>query len=54
MLDTVDRGEAIRRRRACERCGHRWTTFEQAEVDILDRAAIGEHLAALQAIVARE
>ncbi|MDD9963624.1 MAG: transcriptional regulator NrdR [Gammaproteobacteria bacterium] len=28
----VSDGEAVRRRRACQKCGERWTTFETAEL----------------------
>ncbi|MCZ0944454.1 MAG: transcriptional regulator NrdR [Gammaproteobacteria bacterium] len=28
----VSDGEAVRRRRACQNCGERWTTFETAEL----------------------
>lgn len=31
VLETADAGGAIRRRRKCDRCGHRWTTFERDE-----------------------
>ena len=53
-MDTVDRGDSIRRRRKCERCGHRWTTIERDESAIapIDTKAAGEHLQALQRILA--
>lgn len=30
-MDSRDAGEAVRRRRECEACGHRYTTFERVE-----------------------
>jgi transcriptional repressor NrdR len=31
VVDSRDAGEAVRRRRECESCGHRFTTFERIE-----------------------
>lgn len=31
----AEEGTAVRRRRACERCGHRFTTFERASVVVV-------------------
>lgn len=31
VVDTAEVDNAIRRRRKCETCGHRWTTFETVE-----------------------
>lgn len=31
VVDSRDAGEAIRRRRECEKCAHRFTTFERIE-----------------------
>jgi transcriptional repressor NrdR len=55
VMDTVETDDAIRRRRKCERCGHRWTTFERDEgAGALDRKAALASLAALQAALGRE
>jgi transcriptional repressor NrdR len=54
VIETEDSGDAIRRRRQCLRCKHRWTTFERDEalaVDARDKALA--HLGAAQAILAR-
>lgn len=37
-----DRGAAIRRRRECSACGHRFTTYERAELTIRVRKRSGE------------
>lgn len=54
VLETVEAADgSIRRRRKCDRCGHRWRTFERADdAPALDRRALLEGLANLQAIVA--
>jgi transcriptional repressor NrdR len=41
VVDTRDAGDAVRRRRECEGCGNRFTTYERAEtnVTVLKRAA---------------
>lgn len=52
VIDTVDRNNAIRRRRRCDRCKHAWTTWETSERTFefdVDRAR--EHLAALEALI---
>lgn len=56
VIETVDSGEAIRRRRKCDRCGHRWTTWERLEAaaPAIDVEAIRAALPALQALVGRE
>jgi transcriptional repressor NrdR len=28
----IDQGKGIRRRRECEKCGHRFTTYERPEI----------------------
>lgn len=33
----IERGQSIRRRRACEQCAERFTTYERAEVPLLIR-----------------
>ena len=53
VLDTVVKGDAIRRRRCCTRCKHRWTTFELAEGSILDREAILANVRSLEALVSQ-
>lgn len=40
VIETVERDDAIRRRRKCERCGHRWTTFERVDAPAVDREAL--------------
>lgn len=35
VIDTRDAGDAIRRRRRCERCGQRFTTYEHVAADLL-------------------
>ena len=34
MVDTRDAGDAVRRRRECEGCGNRFTTYERAETNV--------------------
>lgn len=52
VIETVDSGDAIRRRRKCDRCKHRWTTFERDEsVKPIDRAALLENVRSLEAII---
>src|SRR5215210_115079 len=34
VLDSRDAGDAVRRRRECEGCGHRFTTYERAETKV--------------------
>ncbi len=34
MVDTREAGDAIRRRRACDGCGNRFTTYERAETNV--------------------
>ena len=34
MLDTRDAGDALRRRRECDGCGNRFTTYERAEANV--------------------
>src|SRR5262245_35112134 len=35
VIDTRDAGDAIRRRRQCEGCGQRFTTYENVAADLL-------------------
>jgi transcriptional repressor NrdR len=35
VIDTRDAGDAIRRRRRCEQCGQRFTTYENVAADLL-------------------
>jgi transcriptional repressor NrdR len=35
VIDTRDAGDAIRRRRQCEECGQRFTTYENVAADLL-------------------
>jgi transcriptional repressor NrdR len=35
VIDTRDAGDAIRRRRQCEQCGQRFTTYENVAADLL-------------------
>jgi transcriptional repressor NrdR len=47
ILETrrADRGQAVRRRRRCEACGHRFTTYERAEPErlvVVKRSGRGE------------
>ncbi len=35
VIDTREAGDAIRRRRRCERCGQRFTTYEHVAADLL-------------------
>lgn len=51
VLDTCDRADSIRRRRKCDRCGHRWTTFERAESRELDREALLANVRSLEALL---
>lgn len=44
VVDSRDKGEYIRRRRKCERCGHRWYTREVDEALILEIVACAEKL----------
>lgn len=56
VLETWGRDGAIRRRRRCETCGHRWTTVEREETAdqvVVDRGAVEASLAGLQAILNR-
>ena len=34
MVDTRDAGDAVRRRRECDGCGNRFTTYERAEANV--------------------
>ena len=34
VVDTRDAGDAVRRRRECEGCGNRFTTYERAEANV--------------------
>ena len=34
MVDTREAGDAVRRRRNCEGCGNRFTTYERAETNV--------------------
>ena len=34
VVDTRDAGDAVRRRRECEGCGNRFTTYERAETNV--------------------
>lgn len=56
VLDTVATDEYIRRRRKCERCGHRWTTFERDERTNprIDREALLANVRSLEALLAGE
>jgi transcriptional repressor NrdR len=54
VLETAERDNAVRRRRKCDRCGHRWTTWEREEAAPIDREAIHATIAALQALAGRE
>lgn len=52
VIETAEKGDAIRRRRKCGRCSHKWTTVERDESAIapFDReaaAATARELAAL-------
>jgi transcriptional regulator NrdR family protein len=49
VVDTAEVDNAIRRRRKCETCGHRWTTFETAErpVDITAAQQLVDQLGTL-------
>lgn len=53
-METADSGDAIRRRRKCDGCGHRWTTFErdEAAIAVFDREAAREHVRALDTLLA--
>jgi transcriptional repressor NrdR len=53
VIDSVDKDDAIRRRRRCGRCRHRWTTFERNEAAIatFDRDAAREHVRALETLL---
>lgn len=55
VLETVERDDAVRRRRKCDRCGHRWTTWEREEAAAapIDREAIRATIASLQALAER-
>jgi transcriptional repressor NrdR len=35
VVDTRDAGDAVRRRRECEGCGNRFTTYERAETNVI-------------------
>lgn len=35
MADSRDAGDAVRRRRECEGCGNRFTTYERAETNVI-------------------
>jgi transcriptional regulator NrdR family protein len=48
VVDTDETDTGIRRRRKCDRCGHRWTTWETS--DRLDVDAVRRHLAALETL----
>jgi transcriptional repressor NrdR len=48
VVDTDESETSIRRRRKCDRCGHRWTTWETSER--FDIAAARQHLAALETL----
>lgn len=54
VMETADSGDAIRRRRKCDGCGHRWTTFErdEAAIAVFDREAAREHVRALDTLLA--
>lgn len=56
VLDTTERDNAIRRRRRCDRCGHRWTTIERDEAEAagapVDREAILANIRAIETLVA--
>ena len=53
VLETVERESAIRRRRKCERCGHRWSTFERDEGSIvqIDTQALLTNVRSLEALI---
>lgn len=55
VLETVERGDAVRRRRKCDRCGHRWTTWEREESAAapIDHKALHATIAALQTLAGR-
>lgn len=54
VVDVADSGNSIRRRRECDRCKTRWTTFESCErLDTVDIPAALEHLRALEAVLGR-
>lgn len=55
VADTVEQDDAIRRRRKCERCGHRWTTFERDEsaTMAIDTEAALANVRSLEAILTR-
>lgn len=48
-IETVERENGIRRRRRCDRCGHRWTTWERD--DEARAQAAKAHLEALRGIL---
>jgi transcriptional repressor NrdR len=56
VLDTVATDDYIRRRRRCERCGHRWTTFERDERTSprIDVEAALANVRSLEALLAGE
>lgn len=47
-----DNGRAIRRRRRCQDCGHRWTTFEYA-AGVVKSKLTNEQIASAQALAKR-
>lgn len=52
VIETVDANSAIRRRRKCDNCGHRWTTFETTETPVDLEAALA-NVRSLEAILRR-
>lgn len=51
VASTVAKQGMIRRRRICDRCGHRWTTVEAEEALFVDRESILASLRSLEALV---
>jgi transcriptional regulator NrdR family protein len=56
VIETAEADSAIRRRRKCDRCGFRWTTYERDESrrPQLDVAAIAQNVRSLQALISGE
>ena len=40
VIDTSDEGSYIRRRRVCNKCGTRYSTFELSKLEYLDLKAV--------------
>jgi transcriptional regulator NrdR family protein len=50
VVETADSGDSIRRRRMCDNCRHRWTTFE-SDAQAIDVDAALERVRSLEAIL---